>query len=620
MEKVLTKQGLETSFDNMIVSASGWRGLFNKENKDESHETKITPYYAIISYIASHAFSQFLRSSHSEIKTIIVARDGRPTGMAMAISAMLGFQDNARDFEISFIDEAPIPQLISYAAYKNAAFFYISASHNPVGYNGFKFGIGKTGVLRKEDGDKLLIVFKDSLRDFEVESANSIFQKEERMKEKLSDYSFEAKGVRLEARAAYTREIIKIVTKEEDEDKALKIYNSYAIPIKNMERPIYVLVDYNGSARALSIDGEVFSSIGINFLEYNRSEIAHGIIPEGDNLNYISSELQKVYKEHNGHGIFLAYMPDCDGDRGNIVYMNDNGVAEILKSQEVLAIASISEVIHKRLTGSNGKMAIVVNGPTSCLIDEIGQILSVDVFRAEVGEANVVNLASQVENTGYDLAILGEGSNGGCIIPSSRVRDPLNTLFSILKIFFLKDSLGLFREWQKALGIEQKDEMPITFSKIVNSLPCYSTTPVAEKRAMLKIKIEDGRRFREAFQTVFLEEWEQKKKDLKEKYRIENYKAFSYVGTNVKDISRDFSLTSVGGFKIIFYDKAGFPISFIWMRPSGTEPIFRIMADVKNVRREKSDILGDEDEIFFVDWEKKMIERSIEKMQKKEAK
>ena len=58
------------------------------------------------------------------------------------------------------------------------------------------------------------------------------------------------------------------------------------------------------------------------------------------------------------------------------------------------------------------------------------------------------------------------------------------------------------------------------------------------------------------------------------------------------------------------------PISFIWMRSSGTEPVFRLMADVKNVRELNSSVADEEDEIFFVSWEKEMIERSVELIQK----
>jgi len=37
--------------------------------------------------------------------------------------------------------------------------------------------------------------------------------------------------------------------------------------------------------------------------------------------------------------------------------------------------------------------------------------------------------------------------------------------------------------------------------------------------------------------------------------------------------------SETGGLKIVFYDSDGKAAAFIWMRGSGTEPVFRILAD-----------------------------------------
>ena len=55
-----------------------------------------------------------------------------------------------------------------------------------------------------------------------------------------------------------------------------------------------------------------------------------------------------------------------------------------------------------------------------------------------------------------------------------------------------------------------------------------------------------------------------------------------------------------GGFKIVFYTQDGKAIASIWMRQSGTEPVFRLMADLKD---------GDaEDEKALLLWQKGMID------------
>ena len=75
------------------------------------------------------------------------------------------------------------------------------------------------------------------------------------------------------------------------------------------------------------------------------------------------------------------------------------------------------------------------------------------------------------------------------------------------------------------------------------------------------------------------------------------------MGKETIEITNDFSLTDKGGFKIIFYGENDEKIAFIWMRASGTEPVFRIMADVKSA--------CENDEKEFVEWEKKMILASL---------
>ena len=45
------------------------------------------------------------------------------------------------------------------ASHRYDGFFYISASHNPIGHNGYKFGVNG-GVLSKEEIDKGLARLK----------------------------------------------------------------------------------------------------------------------------------------------------------------------------------------------------------------------------------------------------------------------------------------------------------------------------------------------------------------------------------------------------------------------------------------------------------------------------
>ena len=62
---------------------------------------------------------------------------------------------------------------------------------------------------------------------------------------------------------------------------------------------------------------------------------------------------------------------------------------------------------------------------------------------------------------------------------------------------------------------------------------------------------------------------------------------------------QDFSKSGKGGLKIIFKDSTLAPLAFIWMRGSGTEPVFRVMCDVKGDRAKQ--------EHRLLEWETQML-------------
>ena len=84
------------------------------------------------------------------------------------------------------------------------------------------------------------------------------------------------------------------------------------------------------------------------------------------------------------------------------------------------------------------KQAVIVNGPTSLRVNRICRCFDVTLFRAEVGESNVLSLAKQKMEQGYAVRFIGEGSNGGNITFPSTIRDPLATMMSLIKLLFLK--------------------------------------------------------------------------------------------------------------------------------------------------------------------------------------
>jgi phosphoglucomutase len=310
----------------------------------------------------------------------------------------------------------------------------------------------------------------------------------------------------------------------------------------------------------------------------------------------------------------LGYVPDCDGDRGNLVIWDDSiNSARSLEAQEVFALACVAELSCLVWTGELSfdlskplvKAAVAVNDPTSMRIERIAEAFGVSVFRSEVGEANVVGLARRLREQGYIVRILGEGSAGGNITHPSAVRDPVHTVLAIVKLLALRSNAGksgLFKIWCERSGQKEKYRDDFTLADIIVSLPQFVSTSAYSESAVLRINTKDHALLKDRYQKVFLREWEEQKDELKTLYGICGWEAIAYNGLIEKRNPAKFAEAGKGGFKISFKDGAGRETAFIWMRGSATEPVFRIMADAEDFDKK-----GRQFEKFLLDWQRCMI-------------
>ncbi len=596
---------------NMILSASGWRKVFAASGDEQDPTCQITDDDYNLSIAAADSFIEYIYTKLDiENPVIAVGMDARPTGPKIAeavIKLLLG-----KKAIIQFIGITAAPEIMAYAK-KLDGFIYISASHNPIGHNGLKFGLNDGGVLNAAENKIVTEDFKKKIADdnylaeikYLVDNTSSLEYK--RVLEEMASSKHNAIK-------AYYDFINLSITDFEDKEKQNRIFASLKKGIEN--KKIGVVCDFNGSARTISIDKGYFKNLGINFYTMNDQpgQIEHEIIPEAENLVHVAAQMEKLHKE--GHKeVVLGYMPDCDGDRGNIVYWDEKlKQAVILKAQEVFSLSVLAEVTyqiwkHNHTEKDSGKItkdfkpAVCVNCPTSMRIEEIVHTLGGQVFRAEVGEANVVNCAREKREEGYNVRILGEGSNGGTITYPSAVRDPLNTIFALLKLLLIRDENkdGLYHIWCKKSDLEYKEDF--TLSDVINSLPKYTTTGVSESRAVLHIKNPNHAELKAKFQKIFVADWDKKRAELVEKYGICSWEAIITKGTKESKDVLDFSLSEKGGLKVLFKDFKGDPLAFIWMRGSGTEPVFRIMCDVKgdNPQMEKELLAWESDMLLRAD-------------------
>lgn len=584
----------------MILSASGWRKIFTESGDGEDSSPSIGQMNTLLVALIAQTFAEYISTaSGKRAASIAVGRDTRPTGKAIAdtvLRVLLG-----AGLDVHYLDITAAPEIMAYARNIDG-FLYISASHNPVGHNGIKFGLNDGGVLPGSEVKKLIASFEEKCAFSNAE-------------ERAARYAARAQGEALDAvyqkSPLYKKVALQIyedfirtaVTGTNRLDGQDAVFNAMELSLE--AQPLSVVCDMNGSARTLSIDKAFFTGCGIGFIPFNSEpgEIAHEIIPEPENLVQCADRMQQLRQEGDT-SVLLGYMPDCDGDRGNIVYWNEKtGEADVVAAQEGFALCVLAESafscwkddtlpqsgLLSKANKFSSRRAVVVNCPTSMRIEDICSAFGIELFRVEVGEANVVELARQKRNEGYEVRIIGEGSNGGNITWPSSVRDPVATVFAIIKLLTLRDSTdangtvhkGLFHIWCEKSDQLFKYKEDFTVADILDTLPAYTTTGVSEPRATLKISTQDKGLLKARFQKIFTEEWASHKDELEAIYGFHSYEADLTNGTKERRNAADWN-NGTGGLKIRFLDDKQKTRAFIWMRPSGTEPVFRILCDVKD--------------------------------------
>jgi phosphoglucomutase len=598
---------VQTYLSQMILSHSGWRGVFAACGEEEGRTGEISDSHRIIVAGAAAVFAESLGAGKETAPLkkatplVLIGSDTRPTGKIIAetmIPVLL-----ACGCQVRYAGVVAAPEIMAWARsldgqYNAAGFIYISASHNPIGHNGLKFGLTDGGVLPAEEGAKLTETFRRSMADPSCIA---------HLEQYVADANFTMTGeciavAKKEAFDAYLKFSAEVAWGG-DQTVAEELGSSIA------RQPLGVCCDFNGSARCVSIDRDFLCGIGMQFEAINAQpgEIAHRIVPEGESLEPCCAFLEKLHDRNPA--FVLGYVPDCDGDRGNLVIWDDNlQKARALEAQEVFALACVAELAQLRwgsgkigIGDSSSQIAVVVNDPTSLRVDRIAAAFGAEVFRAEVGEANVVGLARRLRENGYTVRILGEGSAGGNITHPSAVRDPIHTVLALVKLLSLRTSAagpGLFELWCNASGQKERCKAGFNLAEIIDSLPPFVTTPAYSPEAILKINSTDHGALKSRYQRIFLRDWDMRKNQLRTDCGIHSWEAIAYNGMEERKGIGDFSEAGRGGLKINFLNANGAAIALLWMRGSATEPVFRIMAEIEGTDRRI--------ERELIDWQRRM--------------
>ncbi|PKL13123.1 MAG: phosphoglucomutase [Spirochaetae bacterium HGW-Spirochaetae-8] len=583
-----TNQELQQSFSSFIISASGWRKVFAASKHEEDRTEALDRADSFLVAFAALAMARHLGAG----TTVLVGLDARPTGASIADISNRIFLSNGIAVRYLFI--AAAPEIMAYSNREGIdAFFYISASHNPIGHNGFKFG-RKGGVFTGQETASVSSVFKSLVE--KADSCELVQQMSHSVKQQDYEQVLHAIAQEKEqAMLAYENLVLRTAADSRDEEAIGAMLATIKHSIE--KHPLGIVGELNGSARGETIDRTFLSALGVRtlFLNDRPRQVVHPIVPEGENLELCRTELEKAFAADPAYQ--LGYVPDNDGDRGNIVYIQQStGRAHILGAQELFALVASVELTLARAKHHN--LAIAINGPTSLIIESIATRLGAVVARAEVGEANVVQLADQLRDKGYTVRLLGEGSNGGNITHPSKVRDPLNTLVSLIKLL---TSETLFAE------VTNQDVSPgasLSVENAVASLPKRTITEGFSLEAIMRIKSASHLKLKTAYEKLFAADFSVRAQELRERFGIVAWREEQLEGTVCRTgVGEDFRTgAGRGGLKILFLNQDGEATDFIWMRGSGTEPVFRILADAIGDDQARHD--------YLLAWQRSLVERA----------
>lgn len=331
--------------DQPIVSISGLRGIVDKS---------FTP-DVIVPYVA--AFASMLKG-----RSVVVGCDSRPSRSwaVPVVEAVL----RARGFDVVSVGLAPTPTIgMAVRRHKAAGGIAITASHNPMEWNGLKF-FGKRGeFLDAKEGEALLAALKKPV------SAPA--------KLRTGAHRVDPSAV----------------------EKHVEGIMAVVGPLRGKRpRKLRIVLDLcNGAgspigpriAGALGVLAEViFASPGRPF--------PHGAEPLPENLKALGREVRRC-----GADFGAAYDPDAD----RLALVDENG--KPMGEERTLLLAA-----DAWYAATKSKKPLVANLSSSMALDRLAAARGVAMHRTRIGEAHVL---AGMRKHGAEIG--GEG-NGGVILPA----------------------------------------------------------------------------------------------------------------------------------------------------------------------------------------------------------
>ena len=336
---------------------------------------------------------------------VLLARDSRPHGRRFMAVAAQALTDGNRQICLAGMVPTPTAQfLVTHLRLAGAV--VITASHNPVEYNGMKF-MGSDGVYLGADQCDILYGRADR-----IEPPAQI----ETQKMRGQDFP-DGAG-----------------------EHILNILDLGCIDVEAILRMrCVVVVDAVNGAASVALP-TLLEALGCEVVRLNTTP--DGTFPRG--AEPVAEHLSGLSEAVIASGADLGLATDPDADR--LALVDENGAP--LGEEYTQAIA-----VEGFLRRTASKNPVVTNLSSSLLIDKIVQPFGVEVHRSAVGEINVVNL---MRSLGADIG--GEG-NGGVILGESHLgRDALVAAALVLdRLAQDRNPLSaLVSSWPKFVMIKEK--------------------------------------------------------------------------------------------------------------------------------------------------------------------
>jgi phosphomannomutase len=357
-----------------MVSISGIRGIVG-----ESLTPEIAAKYAA-------AYAEYCKRKQPNNPTVFLGRDGRITGKTLAdiISSTL----LSSGVNVKAIGVCPTPTVALAVEHTNVVGgISVTASHNPMQWNGLKF-FAATGMFLDGDENNMLWSIADA-GGFRYAPSQQI--------------------------GAHTPEEFWL-RKHIDSVLSLKYIN---LPVIKKRRFKAVLDCVNAAGGV--IVPQLLRELGCEVIEMNcdvSGIFAHTPEPIPENLTDLATRV-RIEKADLG----IAVDPDVD----RLVFINEKGEPY---GEEYTIATAVKFVLEKeKQLGHTYSQSVVVNLSTTRAVEDIATVYGAKCLRTPVGEINVAKKMKQVG------AVIGGEGSGGVILPAVHLgRDAIVGIGLILQM------------------------------------------------------------------------------------------------------------------------------------------------------------------------------------------